>query len=194
MVQRARGHALRRLRHDDHHRRFDAIKQPGQPRHVPPGQIQPRQQHQNGQRWQHEQQPGHHAAPGAVHQPAQIGGQLLGFRARQQHAIVQRMQKTPLRNPAPPHHQLLVHQRDLPGRPAKADPAQPEPEPQCLGHRHHSRRGSQIRSHPRQPPQQASIQKPGSLAQNREPNMTHPGGGPESALHPRHDFVRLQNF
>ena len=67
------------------------------------------------------------AAPGAVHQPADVGGQLLRLRPRQQHAVVERVQVAVFRDPAPALDQLLMHHRDLPGRAAEADETQLEP-------------------------------------------------------------------
>ena len=40
-------------------------------------------------------------APGAVHQPADVGRELLRLRAGQHHAVVQRVQEAPLADPAP---------------------------------------------------------------------------------------------
>lgn len=62
-----------------------------------------------------------------MHQPADIGGELLGFRAGQDHAVVQRMQETPLGNPVPAFDQFLVHNGNLTGRAAEADETEFEP-------------------------------------------------------------------
>ncbi len=45
-----------------------------------------------------------------------------------QHAVVERVQEAPLRDPAETLHQLAVHDRDLPRRPAEADEAETPPE------------------------------------------------------------------
>lgn len=63
-----------------------------------------------------------------MHQPADVGSQLLRFRSGQQHAEIERVQETPLGNPAPPLHQFLVHQRNLSGRAAKTDETELQPE------------------------------------------------------------------
>ncbi len=76
--------------------------------------------------------PRDNAAPGAVHKPADIGCQLLRFGARQDHAVVQRMQKTPLADPALPVNHFFMHDGYLSGRPAKADKAEFQPEQKCL--------------------------------------------------------------
>ncbi len=68
-----------------------------------------------------------HAAPGPVHHPADIGGELLGLRSRQHHAVVERVEEALLRDPAFPFDEVLVHDRDLPGRTAEADEAELEP-------------------------------------------------------------------
>jgi len=56
----------------------------------------------------------------AVHEPADVGGQLLRLRAGQHHAVVQRVQEALLGDPAPALHQLLVHHGNLACRSAKA--------------------------------------------------------------------------
>jgi len=56
-----------------------------------------------------------------ISQPADVSGELLRFRSGQQHAVIQRMQKAPLGNPAAPFHQFQVHHGNLPGRAAEAD-------------------------------------------------------------------------
>jgi len=45
---------------------------------------------------QHKQATGHNAASRTMHEPADVGGQLLGFRPGQYHAVIEGMQKTPL--------------------------------------------------------------------------------------------------
>jgi hypothetical protein len=55
-----------------------------------------------------------------MQQPAGVGGQLLGFRPGQQHAIVQRMQKSVLAEPLFFFHQVFVHDGNLAGWPAEA--------------------------------------------------------------------------
>jgi hypothetical protein len=62
-----------------------------------------------------------------MHDPAEIGRQLLRLRPRQQRAKAQRMQKPLLSQPVPLLHNLAVHHGDLPGRPAERQ--QPDPQP-----------------------------------------------------------------
>ena len=91
MLQRARPHAVGRLQHDGGHGRFDAIKQPCNPVHLPEGNVNPGQTDQNQQGGQHKQHARHHTAPSAVHQPTDVGGQLLRLGSRQDHAVIQCM-------------------------------------------------------------------------------------------------------
>jgi hypothetical protein len=72
----------------------------------------------------------HDAAPGAVHQPADVGGELLRLRAGQQHAVVQRMQEAPRsrRSSGASLDQLVCMIAICPGRAAEADEAELEPE------------------------------------------------------------------
>jgi hypothetical protein len=62
-----------------------------------------------------------------VHQPADIRCQLLRFRARQHHRVIQGVQKTVFRYPPALFDQLLVHHADLSGRAAEADKTQLKP-------------------------------------------------------------------
>src|SRR3989344_4620712 len=53
-------------------------------------------------------------------------------RTWQHHAVIQGMQETALRNPALSLDQVLVHERDLPGRPPEAEKAQAKPVEESL--------------------------------------------------------------
>ena len=139
VVQGARADAVRRMQHDRRHRRLDAVEQPCHQRQIVEGDIEPRQHDQQEQRGQHEQDPCHHAAPAPVHQPADVGGELLRLGARQQHAVVERVQKAPLGEPAPTLDEFLVHDRDLPGGSAKTDETELEPEAEGLAKTHRPR-------------------------------------------------------
>ncbi len=118
------------MHHDCRYRWLDAVENARHYRHFAKGDVQPGQRDENEQRRQHEQCPGDDPAPTAVHQPAQVRGQLLGLWPRQQHAVIKGMQESSFGNPASALHQLLVHDRDLPRRAAEADEAQFEPEPE----------------------------------------------------------------
>ena len=76
-----------------------------------------------------------------MHQPADVGGELLRFRARQEHAVVQRVQETPLGNPTSVHDQFLVHKGYLSSRTPEADEAKLEPKGKGLPETHQLRLG-----------------------------------------------------
>ena len=76
-----------------------------------------------------------------MHQPADVGGELLRFRARQEHAVIQRVQKSPLGNPSSVHDQFLVHEGYLSSRAAEADEAELEPKGKGLPEAHRLRVG-----------------------------------------------------
>src|SRR5689334_22404181 len=65
-----------------------------------------------------------------MHQPTNVGSQLLGRGTGQKHAVVERVQEARFGDPATPLHQLLVHDGDLPRGAAEADETQLEPEAQ----------------------------------------------------------------
>jgi len=73
-----------------------------------------------------------------MHQPTDVRGQLLRFRPRQHHAIVERVQKAPLGNPPAALHQFVMHHTDLTSWPAEADKTEFEPVRQRFseGNRH----------------------------------------------------------
>ncbi len=127
-------------KHDDGgYRGLDAIQHPGHHGHIAEGQVDPGQRDQDRERRQHEQRAGHDAAQRAVHQPADVGRQLLGLGPGQHHGVVQRMQETVLADPAPAFHQFGMHHGDLAGRTAEADEAELEPVEKRLAQRDGSR-------------------------------------------------------
>ena len=75
-------------------------------------------EHDDGAR-QHEEEAGGKPAQRAVQPPADIGGELHGLGARQQHAEVERMQETVLGDPPPLVDEHAMHQRDLAAGPPK---------------------------------------------------------------------------
>jgi hypothetical protein len=141
VLQCPRADAVRRMHDQRGDRRLQPIEQAGHERQLAVGQVDPRQRDEDEQRRQHEQPAGHEAPAAAVHQPADVGGELLRFGPGQQHAVVQRVQEALLADPAPPLDQLGVHDGDLPGRPAEADEAELEPEAQRFPEADGKRRG-----------------------------------------------------
>ena len=76
---------------------------------------------------------GDDAATRAVHEPSDVDRELLGFRAGQNHAVVERIEKSAIVDPRACFDQLAVHQRDLPGGPAKAQQPDAQPNARDLG-------------------------------------------------------------
>ena len=68
----------------------------------------------------------------AMHRVADVGRELLRLGPGERHAEVERVQEAPLRDPAPTLDELVVHDRDLPRRPAEADHPELQPEPERL--------------------------------------------------------------
>ena len=144
--QRARADPPRGEEDDRGHRRLDAVEHARHRRHRAERDVDPRERDQDEERGQDEQRAGDDPAARAVHQPADVGGELLRLRPRQHHAVVERVQEAALGDPAPPLDQLLVHDRDLPGRPAEADEAELQPEPERLAEGNRRRRAHRIAS------------------------------------------------
>ena len=70
-----------------------------------------------------------------MHQPADIGRELLRLGAGQQHAVVQRVQEPALGDPALLVDEDAVHHRDLAGRPAEREHGDAQPHPERLAKR-----------------------------------------------------------
>ena len=95
-----RADAMHGLHHDRRDGGLDAVEQSRHQGRVAVGDVEPRQQDQEAQPRQQKQGARHNASPGTVHEPAHVGGQLLPFRTRQQHAVVERVQETAFTDPA----------------------------------------------------------------------------------------------
>ncbi len=93
---------------------------------------------------QYEQRAREQSAPDAVHEPADVDRQLLGFRARQQHAVAERVQESRLGDPVAGVDQYPVHDRDLPGRPSEAVDRDVRPDLQRLAKRRSHRIGASV--------------------------------------------------
>jgi hypothetical protein len=106
---------------------FDAVQDPLYDGHIAVGEVDPGKADEDEQRRQDEQHASGYATPYPVHQPADVGGQLLRLRPRQDHGVVKRMQETVLGYPAALLHQFLVHHADLPGGAAEADKTEFQP-------------------------------------------------------------------
>src|SRR5215813_15221646 len=67
-----------------------------------------------------------------MQEPANVSGQLLGFRTWKEHAVIQCVQEARLADPPSFIDQLSLHDRDLPGRSAEADETKFHPKPECF--------------------------------------------------------------
>ena len=65
-----------------------------------------------------------------MQQPPQVSGKLLSLGPRQQHAVVQGVEKSLLGNPSAAVYKLLMHECYLTCGAAKADEAQLQPKTQ----------------------------------------------------------------
>ena len=128
VLQRAPADAPGGVGDDGDHRWLDAVEDPGDQRCLAQREVGPGEDDDQQERGQDEQGACDDPPGRAVEQPAEVGGELLRFRAGQQHAVVERVQETALGDPAPALDQFLVHQRDLAGWPAEPDAAELRPE------------------------------------------------------------------
>ena len=121
-----------RLDDDRQHGGLEAEEQRRDDRNVAPARVDVAERHDGDDAGQDEQPARHDAAERAMHQPADIGGELLRLGARQQHAVVERVQKPLLGDPALLLDQDAVHHRDLPGGAAEAQRRDAHPGPERL--------------------------------------------------------------
>ena len=111
------------MHHDREHRGLQPEEYRLDEADIAIGRVDVAQPHDGDDAGQDEQAAGHDAAGSPVQQPADIGRQLLRLRARQQHAVVQRMQKPALGDPVLFLDQDAVHDCDLPGGAAETSTA-----------------------------------------------------------------------
>jgi hypothetical protein len=100
-------------------------------RHVRPGEAEDQEE-----RRQDERDAGDQPAERAVEQPPDIDRELLRLRPGQERAVAEGVQEPALADPAPPIHQLVVHQGDLSGRPAEVHEPELHPEARGLAEAH----------------------------------------------------------
>src|SRR6266540_6758388 len=67
-----------------------------------------------------------------MQEPADVDRELLRLGPGEKHAVAQSVKKAPLGDPAPPVHQVPLHDCDLADGSAEADEAEPQPVPKGL--------------------------------------------------------------
>ena len=105
---------------EGHHGGLDAIEDRRGGGGVLERRVQDREREQHDDAGQDEEQARSKAAARAVQEPTRVRRELLRLRAGQQHAVVQRVEKTALVDPFAALNDLAVHDRDLTGGAAKA--------------------------------------------------------------------------
>ena len=132
VAQRALADPHHRLDDDGEHRGLQAKEQRFHEADIAVGRVDVAERHDGDDAGQDEEPARHQAAGGAMQQPPDIGRKLLRFGPRQQHAVVQRVQEPAFRNPALLLDEDPVHDGDLPGRSAKAEDRDAEPDDKCF--------------------------------------------------------------
>jgi hypothetical protein len=100
-----------------------------------PFSVNDAESHQRDDSGQDEQAARHQAAARAMHQPADVRGELLRLGSGQKHAVVERMQEPTFRHPSFFFDENAVHDRDLPGGTAEAQRSDTEPDAKGFAHR-----------------------------------------------------------
>src|SRR5262249_2571630 len=98
---------------------FESSQHAGNRSDFAPSCINIRKREQDEDRRDNEERSGDDAAAHTMEQPTDVDRQLLRFRPRQQHAVVERVQKTLFTHPAPSLDQLAMHDPNLPRGPPK---------------------------------------------------------------------------
>ena len=130
--QRTTGNSKQRLHNKNQHGALQPVENRKDEGDFTKNREQRRQdQHQKGTR-QNKQQPCRKSTLGAIHQPAEIGCQLLRFRPRQERTEIQRMQKPAIADPAPLIDKFTMHQSDLARRATKGQTSDPRPDGDCI--------------------------------------------------------------
>ena len=133
VAQGAAADPQQRLDDNGQHRRLDAEEYRCNQRQIAVNGIEDAQAQHHQRARQNEQDAGDQPAGRSVQEPAEVSGELLRFRARQQHAVVESMQKPLLADPTLLVDQHPVHQRDLPGRAPEAEQANFRPDLRRFG-------------------------------------------------------------
>src|SRR3954452_1835043 len=128
-LQGAASDPLHGLQHDRKHRGLEAQKQRGNRWHAAERGIDIAERHDRDDAGYDKKPAGNDGTRPAMHQPADIDRQLMGFRPRQQHAVAQCMQKPVLADPFLLVDNDPVHDRDLTGWAAKTERGHAQPDP-----------------------------------------------------------------
>ena len=132
VAQRPPADAHDRFEHDGENRRLQPEEQGLDQADIAEQRIDPAERHDGDEARQHEQRTGDEAALGPVQQPADIDGELLRLRSRQERAIIERMEEPRLADPALFLDDDAVHDGDLASRAAEAEGGDPRPDPDRL--------------------------------------------------------------
>jgi hypothetical protein len=136
VLKRAPADPHNRFQHDCEHCRLETEKQRNDHRHIAVGGIHVAQRHDREDAGDDEQDASNDAAERAVHQPADIGGELLRLRSRQEHAVVERVQESRFRDPALFFDDNAMHHRDLPRGATEAEARHAQPHLHGIPERH----------------------------------------------------------
>ena len=127
-LERAPRHAQESLDDNGKDGGFHAEENRFNPRQVAEGGIEHGKCQHDERAGQYEQQARRQSALDAMQAPARIGGELHGFRSRQQHAEIEGREKLLLAEPFALIDDFAVHEGDLARRPAKGEAADAGPD------------------------------------------------------------------
>ncbi len=117
-------------------RRFQSQEQTGDQRVIAPQRVHQTERHDGEESGSTNSHARHEPAARAVHEPADVRGELLRLRAGQQHAEVQGVQEALFADPALFLDEDPVHHRNLARGPAEAEKGDAAPRPRGLPEGH----------------------------------------------------------
>jgi hypothetical protein len=131
---------VNRVQHDRQHRSLQPEKRGGDDRHLAERGVDQAQRHDGDDAGDDEQPAGDDRARPAMHQPADIGSELLRLGTGQQHAVAQRVEEPGLADPVLFVDDDAVHHRDLSGWAAEGQRGDAQPDAQRFAERDAMRR------------------------------------------------------
>ena len=136
---------------DNHgeHGSFEAEEQAGDDADIAPDDVNPTERHKRNDARHDEQNASDQTAARLVHEPANIDGELLRFRSRQEVAIIQRVEEASFGNPALFFDEDTMHDGDLSGWSSETQQRNTQPDLEGFGEADAMRRRDLVRSHRR---------------------------------------------
>ncbi len=140
IVEGAPSNAVKRLYHDGQDRCLEPVEECFDYRDILILGVQDAEDEDRYEAGKHEERAGDQPPADAVEKPSDVDGELLRLGAREQHAVVERVEETTLADPPLFVHQDALHDCDLAGGTPEAEGRDPRPYADGIGERDALRR------------------------------------------------------